>query len=167
MFPKSGQVYYLKEVPASKYLQPYFHYTYYKDGGNIANGYLISDVDDVNYSDTGYVIVDGNKEAVLVTSLTVNTTNGGSSVKLTPVRVFKAAGVTNDTAFLNYREVIKNGGTSRELDNGNTVLQYWTTFDGVIVTGTVSRTYAGVDNKADFASGVANVTVPSTAKAVG
>ena len=113
----------------------------------IANVYLISDVDDLQYVKTGFVIVKANKDAEIVNSLTVQTTHGGVSVKLTPKRVFGSLGVTA-SAYLTYSEVINEKGTA-DLANGNEVLQFWVTPDNVFVTGTASRQYKGLASKND------------------
>ncbi len=151
MHPTADTTYYIKEVPADKYLQPYLHYTYHKDGGAISTAWLISDVDDLNYTQTGFVIQTGNNAAQVATSLTVQTVNGGNSIKLTAKRIFTAKGVTS--GLLTYLRVIgkdwsdSNGAAANLLADGSTVLQYWVTPDGLIVTGTTSRVYTGLANK--------------------
>ena len=163
MIPKKDDVFFLKEVPAAKYLQPYLHYTYYKESGNIPNAYLLSDTDDLNYTSTGFVILTDNQVARIVDSLTVQTTNGGNSIKLTPKRVFGTYGVTNTTGYLTFREVISNKEGKSELKNGDTVLQYWVTPDSLLVTGTTSRTYSGIENK-NIVAVATEETIASTVK---
>ena len=87
------------------------------------------------------------KDADIVNSLTVQTTHGGVSIKLTPKRVFGSLGVTAN-AYLTYSEVINEKGTAA-LKNGDTVLQFWVTPDSVFVTGTASRQYKGLASKND------------------
>lgn len=152
MHPEMGKVYYLKEVPADKYLRPYLHYTYKIGTGGICSAWLISDVDDLNYQQTGFVIVDSNTEAEkVVSSLTVSAANGTTTIKLTPKRVFGA----NSSNYLSYLSVInRNAITGQDaiglLANGDSVLQYWVTPDNLIVTGTTSRVYTGLGNIADI-----------------
>ena len=151
--PKAGETYYIKEVPADKYLQPYFHYTYKKmDGNPIVTAWLISDLDDDTYRETGFVFVDTNNgKANYCKSLSVKAQTTGNIVKLTPMRVF---GV-NNSGYLTYRRVMDNyfglpyneAGEEKFGDNVE-VFQYWVTPDGLIVTGTVSREYNGTAAKA-------------------
>ena len=145
MVPKANATYFIKEVPADKYLQPYLHYTYYKDGtGFIPNAWLISDIDDLNYEETGFVIVKGNNAANVVSSLTVETAHGGTRIKLNPKRVF---GVSSTVNKLTYLEVVKGGSGLHGFAAGSEILQYWVTPDKLIVTGTTQRTYSGITNK--------------------
>lgn len=133
---KADTVYYLKEVPSNKYLQPYTHYTYYKYSPyKLGSMWMISDIDDNNYSETGFIIIDDqNNIAKVCKSLTVKTTVGGTSVKLTPEKVFKAKGVTSNNLLTYYDET--------ELLKGDdpTITMYWKTLDGIYVTSAVSRT---------------------------
>lgn len=155
IIPEDGTVYYLKEVPDSKYLQPYFHYTYYLNGntnpahpgGTIGGAWLISAIDDMNYGETGFVISDANDKAEkIATSLTIKTSNGGNSVTLNSNRLFGAAG------YLDYLTVIKDSNpvTATNFSAGAKVLQYWVTPDGLIVTGTTKREYVNISNQSNF-----------------
>ena len=155
--PQAGAVYYIKEVPADKYLQPYFHYTYKKaatEGGDepIVTAWLISDIDDQNYTETGFVFVDTNNgKATVCKSLSVTAQTSGNTIKLTPKRVF---GVDN-SGLLTYRRVMDNYVGLAYNEAGDVfgdnvaVFQYWVTPDGLIVTGTTSRVYTGTAAKAD------------------
>ncbi len=160
--PKGGVTYYIKEVPADKYLQPYFHYTYKKaatEGGDepIVTAWLISDIDDTTYTDTGFIFVDQNGQAKVCSSLTVQNANGGNTIKLTPKRIFGGKGVTG--GLLTYRRVINNYAAENSFGSG-TVLQYWVTPDGLYVTGIASRTYSGITLKGTIAC--SETKVPST-----
>jgi hypothetical protein len=154
--PVAGTTYYIKEVPADKYLQPYFHYTYKKiDGNPIVTAWLISDIDDQNYTETGFVFVDTNNgKANICKSLSVTAQTTGNTIKLTPMRVF---GV-NNSGFLTYRRVMDNYVGLAYNKAGDTfgdnvaVFQYWVTPDGLIVTGTTSRVYTGTAAKATIGS---------------
>lgn len=127
-----GKTIFIKEVPASTYLRPYLHYTYKLDENQtIMNAWLISDVDDLNYNGTGFIIVDSQYGTTKVVSKLTVTTNGGAvtTQTLTPESVFNAKGAKNR---LTYREVI--GGASL-LNEGDMVYNYWITPDGLRVTG--------------------------------
>ena len=148
MAPAANTVYYLKEVPTA-YLQPYFHYTYSKETFEIFDAWLISDIDDALYQQTGFVIIEKNNEAKVCTALTVKTTvSGGSSVQLKPETIFRSKGVKS--GYLSYLQVLADGSPTL-MQEGDQVVQYWVTPDGLIVTGIAARTYAGLGNKNDLA----------------
>lgn len=153
IIPVHGTTYYIKEVPAAKYLRPYLYYTYFDDATAnypIATAWLISDVDDLNYQQTGFVVVNTNKEAEkIVSSMTVKPVNGSTSIRLTPKRLFGAS----NNGFLSYLKVIDRNssggninGFTPILSDGDSVLQYWVTPDGCIVTGTVMRQYQSLNS---------------------
>ncbi|MBR5095261.1 MAG: VWA domain-containing protein [Oscillospiraceae bacterium] len=147
MAPVANTVYYLKEVPTA-YLQPYFHYTYSKENFDIFDAWLISDIDDALYRETGFVIVSEDEEANVCTTLTVKTTNvGGSTVLLKPETIFRSKGVKS--GYLTYLQVLVDGSPTLMKENDR-VVQYWVTPDGLIVTGIAARTYSGLGNKADL-----------------
>lgn len=146
MHPQAGVTYYIKEVPADKYLQPYFHYTYKKiDSNPIVTAWLISDIDDETYRETGFVIETADGKATVCSSLTVTAQSSGNTVKLTPKRVFGSTGLTG--GFLTYRRVIEEYAGLDGFGDGATIKQYWVTPDGLIVTGTTSRVYSGTATK--------------------
>ena len=162
MVPVANTVYYLKEVPTA-YLQPYFHYTYSKETFEIFDAWLISDIDDALYQQTGFVIIEGNNEARVCTSLTVKTTvSGGSSVQLTPEAIFRSKGVKS--GYLSYLQVLADGSPTL-MEEGNQVMQYWVTPDNLIVTGIAARTYAGLGNKNDLAK--TDIPVETSVKVFG
>ena len=140
MHPEVNKTYYLKEVPDTKFLQPYTHYTYYTSNYNIANMWQLSAIDDLNYQETGFVIVKDNEVAKVCKSLTVKNASGGAKVTLKPNTVFRAQGVTTND-YLTYKEV------TGIVANKDTVLQYWVTPDGLIVTGITQRTLDGIAKK--------------------
>ena len=160
--PKGGVTYYIKEVPADKYLQPYFHYTYKKiDGNPIVTAWLISDIDDETYRETGFVIETADGQATVCSSLTVQNATNGNTVKLTPKRVFGSTGLTG--GFLTYRRVIEEYAGLDHFGDGATIKQYWVTPDGLIVTGTTSRVYTGTAAK-DSVACTASTNAYSIAK---
>ena len=157
MIPESNTVYYLKEVPETKYLQPYMHYTYKIGEGDIADGWLISDVDDLNYQETGFIIKAEN-EAKVCQSLSVTNSKNGNTVKLTAKRVFTAEG------FLTYLAVIKDYApiTDTGFAANCTVLEYWVTPDGLIVTGIMQRDFGAIDSYNTIASAAKDTKIPMT-----
>ena len=164
MQPVAGQTYYIKEVPASKYLQPYFHYTYLKESDPayqaLRSAWLISDIDDAMYKETGFVIQTDDKTAYVCTQLTVQNTVGGASVVLKPQTIFRGKGVTS--GYLSYLEVMKDGACTNGMGTTATILQYWVTPDNLIVTGVLQRTYGQLDTKTNVKNSVNEVTVAST-----
>ena len=157
MNPENNKVYYLKEVYADTYLKPYTQYTYYKSNNAIGTLWMISDIDDLNYNETGFIIVENGVEAKICTSLTVKSTVGGSNVKLTPKRVFGSVGHGATAGdFLTYAEV------TDIVKGGEEVLMYWVTPDGVTVTGTTMRKLSGVDSKTTIANADSDVVMTLT-----
>ena len=162
MQPVGGTTYYLKEVPASKYLQAYTHYTYYLENNKITKLWEISDIDDVNYRETGFQIVDkdGDKIAKVCASLKVTAEKTGESVTLKPENVFRSKGC-NGTDYLTYYAF--DMGVLSDLEDAD-VLQYWVTPDNVEVTSTAQRHLTNV-TQADKITVDDSTTVPSTIEA--
>ncbi|MBQ1476779.1 MAG: hypothetical protein IIZ33_01335, partial [Erysipelotrichaceae bacterium] len=130
--PVKDTTYYLKEVP-NNYLLPYTHYTYYKEGFKIADMLAITATDDLNYDRIGFVIVADDNDATMVDSLTIKAANSSTTTTLTPNKVYKAKGVL--AGYLGYYEM------TEYMSNASVVVkQFWTTFDGITVTGTTQRT---------------------------
>jgi hypothetical protein len=161
--PEAGAVYYIKEVPATKYLQPYFHYSYLKesDPANQAlrSAWLISDIDDALYQETGFVIQTADKTAYVCSQLTVQNAVGSTSVVLKPENIFRGKGVTG--GYLSYLEVMNNGAFSNGMGTGVAIRQYWVTPDGLIVTGTTQRSYGKLDYKPNVKDAVIETAVTS------
>lgn len=140
MKPEKNGVYFLKEVPAARFLQPYTHFTFYRANNAIASLLSISDVDDLNYISTGFVIVDKNNTAKVCKTLTVKTAVGGNSMKLTPQLIFATKGATaNDYLF--WREV------TGKVADGDKILNYWVTPDNLLVTGITERSLTNVTDR--------------------
>ncbi|MBR3075185.1 MAG: hypothetical protein IKH11_05470, partial [Bacteroidales bacterium] len=127
--PVADRVYYLKEVPADKYLQPYLHYAYRTETKEIRTSWLISNIDDNNYVESGFIITDAQGKGTVVKSLTVNYASNGSHIKLTPRRVYGVKGVTD--GYLTYGKVLDYKDDKLEkycgFDENCTVTQYWVT----------------------------------------
>ena len=114
--------------------------------------WAISDIDDLNYLETGFVITN-NEVAKVCKSLTVQNTSGGAKVTLKPTSVFRAQGATaND--YLTYKEV------TGIVANGSVLFQYWVTPDGLMVTGITQRTLDKIEKKTTIEK--KDVTVAST-----
>ena len=153
LIPVDGMIYYLKEVPAAKYLRPFVYYTYYTisetEANPISTIWIISDVDDLNYPEAGFVITvtdtSKNEETEqFVKSLKITPHNNpDGSVTLNSTKCFNARG------YLTYLTVYNDGEygdpvTPNMLDGNAKIAQYWVTPDGCIVTGTATRIYSNV-----------------------
>ncbi len=149
--PVAGETYYIKEVPADVYLQVYTHYTYKKATGKIADILMISDVDDLNYNDTGFIVTDKYSARVCQT-LSVKNSTGTLTIKLTPSKVFGIADYGSDDGsnYLTWKAVYNS--TEKLLSNGATVQMYWDTMDGMRVTGTTIRTMDGIEKKSTISA---------------
>ena len=143
--PQPGATYYIKEVPASMYLQPYFHYTYSKTNNKIQTGWLLSDIDDGNYTDTGFVFIKNGKTAKVVSSLKLSSATSTSTVTLTAPKIFGGKGVTK--GYLGYLQVMKSGAKMNGFGTDMEIRQYWKTCDGLYVTGANARTYTNLSTK--------------------
>ncbi len=133
MIPEAGLVYYLKEVPTG-YMLPYTHYSYFKDESKaLGNVWAISATDDLNYQEAGFVVIEENMKATMLKSMTINTVHGGTSVTLTPNKVFKAKGVLE--GYLGYVDI-----TSFKANNAKIMIrQYWVSPDGIYDFGITMR----------------------------
>ena len=165
--PVAGVTYYIKEVPASRFLQPYTQYTYNRSNYAISTLWMISDIDDANYQETGFYVQKDNNPAKICTSLTVKTAVGNTSVTLRPETIFKLKGATNKD-YLTYLKMIDDS-IDNLVGDGDTVGMYWITWDGMFVTGTAQRTLTGVgyantlkkSDKLDVTSTITPVTPSS------
>lgn len=140
MKPKAGETYYIKEVPTC-YLRNYHQINYLKATGALTALYLISAVDDLNYSETGFILqTDDNQTATVVSSMTYKNTATGKSVTLKANTVFKSLGITgtgSEKDYLTYWDAT----SSKYFAIGSfTVLPYWVTPDGITVNGISTRT---------------------------
>lgn len=149
--PVAGTVYYVKEVPAASYMQPYFHYTYYLQGEKISSAWLVTNVDDYFLDEYGFLFVtrteNDKKNGTLVKTLTVKTEHGSSKETLTSSNVFKVPG------YLAYVTVKEKGNQPIAGFVGSNVLQYWKTPDGLYVTGTAIRIYTSVEQHKQIVAG--------------
>ena len=137
--PVDGTTYYIKEVPAAKFLRPYTHFTFYIKNSDIGSLFMISDLDDLNYSGTGFIVTDKNNNAKVYKTLKIKATNTGDTATITPSSAFGKRGVT-DESYLTCLDVTG-------LVEGKQIKEYWITPDGATVTGIVTRTLTGTSNK--------------------
>ena len=146
--PAPGETYYIKEVPANIYLKPYFRYTYHQptaddptSNGQFGSAWTFLGVDDVNYLQAGFIIVDSAKKATICKTIKLSAVEAPEKVvELTAKSVYNAS----DDARLGYLEVYNEGDKVNLMSGTSRVYQYWKTKDGVFVTGTFGRTYEGV-----------------------
>ena len=146
MTPVVGTVYYVKEVPAEKYLQPYFHYTYYLQDSHISSAWLITNVDDYFLDEYGFLVATESKKGTLVKTLTVKTEHGTSTQTLTSQSKFGVPG------YLAYVPVMEKAQLTNGFAKSTNVLQYWKTPDGLYVTGTAIRSYTNVETHGSVAA---------------
>lgn len=163
MTPKDGQVYYLKEVPANLYLQPYYRYTYHipttgeTNNGQFGNAWTFLVVDDTYYKEAGFIIVDTSMTAKICKTVTIRTAEGSKELQVTHDLV---APGSSDGSRLGYYEVFnyeKGGVENQIMKDGDQVFQYWKTKDGVFVTGIVGRTYTGIGSYYDIGCTPVNI----------
>ncbi len=129
--PEKNTVYYLKEVPTG-YLQPYTYYTYFVADETIADMWAISALDDLNYTDAGFYIIDIKTQATnVVSSLSIKAENSSTAVKLTANKSFAKKGVKD--GYLSYVKI------SDKIGSKIMIRQYWVTPDGIEVFGTHQR----------------------------
>lgn len=163
MVPETNGVYYLKEVP-TYYLLPYTHYTYNKSDKLIRNMWYLSAIDDLCYEKAGFFVEtinkNGEKEAVVVDTLTVTNATGGATVKLSPKSIFGnkgGAGNGVQAGYLTYWD-------AKDKIKANTAsifTPFWLTKDGYYVCGTSTRTVNF--NNGKVGSGGMRVTDADTA----
>lgn len=162
MKPEAGQTYYIKEVPAVKYLQSYIHYTYHglMEGegnnahlvgtGNIGSLFAISDIDDLMYRETGFIVKSAKAPKVhIVKSMTIQPQNHPENyATLTPEDLFDVNGDRNYLTYSILYNEIEISGETNVVDYGEdfTVSRYWKTPDNLFVTGTVNTAYIGMGN---------------------
>ena len=141
MIPVAGETYYIKEVP-TYYLRNYHQITYVKSSGKLTALYLLSAVDDLNYSESGFVIASGDgTEANIVSSLTFRNTATNKMVTLKANTIFASKGITGEGSEKDYLTYINV--TNTEFFKANTtftVLPYWITPDKITVNGIGTRT---------------------------
>ena len=129
--PENEATYYVKEVPDG-YLQNFYHYYYHTGTGNLTYVYLISAIDDRNYSDA-HIKLDGEyTQRKVVKKITF----GGEPY--TPGSMFGNKGVVDNDVV----RVLYCGDLSVLMAAGvYNAIPMWVTLDGYEVTGKTLRTY--------------------------
>ena len=156
-------VYYIKEVPAATFLQPRLRFTYVLATGKIGTSWLITNMDDTNYADVGFMVGDekvvGSKvDSITITPLTVP----ANEQTLTVADLFPNGGakmsyamVYNDMSTYPPDYEAGEGETDCNiLTDGSRVHMFWVTLDGMIVTSTAVRTYSNVGTANGYSSGL-------------
>ena len=161
--PQGGMVYYIKEVPAATFLQPRLRFTYVAATGKIGTSWLITNIDDTNYTDVGFMVgstkVVGSKvDSITITPLTVPANeqtftvadlfpNGGAKMSY--------AMVYNDMSTYPADYEAGEGETDCNiLTNGARVHMFWVTPDGMMVTSTAVRTYSNIGTANGYSNGL-------------
>ena len=126
--PVADDVFYIKEVP-SYYLQTNARWVYdWADGYKIKNIYMLTTMDDSLYSELGYVVVEANKSARIVSKFSYQQRNSDT---VTTVTVFDLIGSDKKMGYIgvvdatSYIDSIKAGNVK--------MLPYWKTIDNVTV----------------------------------
>ena len=141
MVPVTGTVYFLKEVPTA-YLQPYTYFTYYKADNKIANLWALSDLDDLNYTDTGFYVIDVlHGTTSVVSSLSIKADHSPTTVKLTAFKLFNTKHGVMD-GYLSYWK-FTDDLVGAKVD----IHQFWETLDGIEIFGTMQRSLDSTGDK--------------------
>lgn len=138
MKPERAKIYYLKEVP-TYFMRNYHQVTYNKSSLALNALYLVSAIDDTNYTEYGYVMTRGPEQAEMVSYLSFTNTATNKTVKLEPNIVFNAKGITGKD-YDGYLTYIDATGTEYFNTGEFTVLPYWKTPDGIEERGRSTRT---------------------------
>jgi hypothetical protein len=135
MNPVANRTYYLKEVP-SNYLKPYMHIVYDERSQGIVNEikkmFLITGIDDMNYSSTGLItenITLGTKKQTASYKVE-STVDSSKNTTLTTTSLFGGKGYL----------VVWDQSSSLAENYQFQYTPYWVTPDGVTVNGAVTRT---------------------------
>lgn len=144
--PEAGRTYYIKEVP-TYYLRNYHQLNYMKTTQELKALYLISAVDDENYSKYGVTLTNGDKEVAIYTYIKFTNYATNRSVTLTAKSMFGASFGLNeegrdDAVAKGHDRVTFWDATKSEYfkEGSFTVKPFWVTKDGVKVSGVSTRT---------------------------
>ncbi|MBQ3384064.1 MAG: VWA domain-containing protein [Erysipelotrichaceae bacterium] len=145
--PVVGETYYIKEVPVW-FLRNYYQINYLKTSQELTGLYLISDVDDLNYDETGFILTKEENGVNIVakvnSTITVKNTATNKTVTLKPSTVFKSIGVTSDDCYLTLLNVTEDPNYFAA-DTTFSMKPYWVTPDGIEVSGIKTRTITITD----------------------
>lgn len=125
-------IYYVKEVPDA-YLSNYSEMIYKKADKKVVNLFQMSAVDDLNYSQTGFVVEDANHNAVVVRTFIFQQESGKTSVR----RADLAFDPIVNQSYLTYLDVKNKLGEDFVTTENKqfSVTPYWITPDGVQING--------------------------------
>ena len=139
-----GKTIYIKEVPADKYLRLYSYCTYNRNDKIIRSWWLITDTDDKNYQQTGFII-DGVvtpcqswPKTVRISPKNADPNDTETGAKTLSQTTFNAPRAW--VPYKGYREDSNNTGSFEALEN-KTYTNYWITLDNILVIGTRQRTF--------------------------
>ena len=152
MIPEADTTYFLKEVPNEVYLKMYTHVVYdTHDDNKVVKVFMITDVDDNNYSTIDLYTEDtmGNRVKLAVSYVFGENAKTGTEEVTINAKTFGAEG-----GYI----AIWNPDLSGL--GGNTIIATYTTPDGVIVDGAKMR----VVNKADYFDPTASITAAPAGK---
>ena len=158
--PTAGMVYYIKEVPASDFLQPKMKFTYIKSTGKIGTSWLFTNMDDTNYGDVGFMVGSTKVVGDQIDSVVITPLNTGVSTTFTVADLFPKGG-----AKMSYKMVYNDmstypstyDGDAKDCDTlkeGSTVCMFWVTPDGMMVTSTAVRTYTNITVASGYTGGM-------------
>lgn len=147
MHPVAGETYYIKEVP-TYYLRNYYQVNYVKAAPQTMKGlYLVSAIDDNNYSTVGFKLNSEEKTNGVRVGKTISFKNWatGLTVTLKPNSAFflvdgKKAITVAGVNYLTFLDLTAEEYSEYYQPGTFTVLPYWTTFDGITVNGVSTRT---------------------------
>ena len=160
--PVAGRTYYLKEVADTNYLESYLYYTFhgYFEGedivgtGEIGSLFAISAIDDLNYWESGFIVVDTKRQASVVPTVTVHANNTSFTQTISPEE-FGAVGSNNFLTFLTlYNELntdSNNPNLIQDPSQSFKIGRYWITPDHLYVSGVKITSYASANNAKNIA----------------
>lgn len=135
--PAAGQTYYIKEVPAT-YLKPTQIETYHRFDLHLRNLILTSAVDDDNYGEVGFAYGTTTYNAgSIFNTLTIDFKEDGNSDSDTTITAATVAGVDGLNGKIATFDLfnIYAGNEYSSIIGTKSIKAYWTTLDGVTVTG--------------------------------
>ena len=157
--PVAGAVYYIKEVPAESFLQPRLRYTYVASTGEIGTSWLITNIDDTNYADVGFMVGSTKVVGDKVDSITITALTTGTTATYAVSDIFPGGAKMSYKMVYNNPDLYPAGYTDGDaacstLTNGARVHMFWVTPDGMMVTSTAVRTYSNVTVANGYPSGL-------------
>ena len=157
--PVAGTVYYIKEVPADSFLQPRLRYTYVAATGEIGTSWLITNMDDTNYKDVGFMVGSTKVVGDKVDSITITALTTGTTETYAVSDIFPGGAKMSYKMVYNNPDLYPEGYTDGDeacstLTDGARVHMFWVTPDGMMVTSTAVRTYNNVTVANGYSGGL-------------